>query len=162
MQDTTVGGDADSCFRQLAENIPQCFWLYDLGECRVVFVNAAYARIWGEPPENLLTDPQAWLLRAHAEDLPRLQSALGRASLGGLDEEVRIVRADGGIRWIRMRSFPIRNASGIVGDVGMIVDDITPDVDQRTQMQLLAHFDSLTALPNRFLFRERLGAAVAV
>src|SRR5918998_3608 len=34
-------------FRQLADNIDQVFWVYDLKEAKVIYANPAYENIWG-------------------------------------------------------------------------------------------------------------------
>ncbi len=47
------------------------------------------------------------------------------ATLGTYDEEYRIVRPDGTVRWVRDRAFPIRNGSGAVYRVAGIADDVT-------------------------------------
>ena len=154
--------DSESRFLQFAENIPECFWLFDVAERRVVFANAAFERIWGEPLATLYRNPDAWLARTHADDRSRVLEAAERARFGGFDEEMRITRPDGETRWVHVRSFPIRDSGGVIRTVGGIASDITRNIEQQMQMQRLAHFDSLTALPNRFLFQERLGSALAL
>src|SRR5260370_23061060 len=62
----------------------------------------------------------------HSEDRARmLEVALSRQKSGDYDEEYRIVRPDGTLRWIRDRAFPVRNEAGEVYRIAGIAEDIT-------------------------------------
>ena len=53
------------------------------------------------------------------------EAALTKQVSGDYDEEYRIVRPDGSIRWIKDRAFPIPNESGVVYRIAGIAEDIT-------------------------------------
>lgn len=154
--------ESESRFMHLAENIPECFWLFDVALRQIVFVNAAFEQIWGEPLAELYRNPDLWWQKTHPDDAPRIREAIERARFGGLDEQLQIVRPDGTIRWVHLRTFPIRDNAFIIRSIGGVASDITRNIEQQMQVQQLAHFDSLTALPNRLLFQERLSSAVAL
>jgi PAS domain S-box-containing protein len=61
--------------------------------------------------ESTLSDSYT---RMHPEDAPRIREAIGKAVAGAdtYDEECRIFRPDGTMRWIRDRGRVIRDASG--------------------------------------------------
>ena len=62
----------------------------------------------------------------HPDDRQRIQdAALNRQSLGVYDEEYRILRPDGSLRWIWDRAFPIPDASGTVYRIVGFAEDIT-------------------------------------
>jgi len=149
-------------FLQLAANIPECFWLIDVELRKVVYVNAAYEQIWGRRVEDLYKDRMDWLRHVHPEDFERVAEAARAAALGGLNEDFRTVRPDGSVRWLHVRTFPIRDENGAVRSVGGVANDVSSFVDQQQRLTHLAHYDSLTALPNRLLFYERLSGAVAL
>jgi PAS domain-containing protein len=65
-------------FRQLADNIDQVFWVYDLNEARVVYANPAYKTTWGETRENLYQDESAFFAILHPDDRTRVTDALRR------------------------------------------------------------------------------------
>jgi PAS domain S-box-containing protein len=113
-------------FRQLAENIDQVFWVYDLKEARVVYTNPAYETIWGDTREHLYEDESAFFAILHPEDRERMTDALRRQRAGArTEEEYRIVRPDGTVRWIRDRGFPVRDEWGEVFRIVGIAEDVT-------------------------------------
>ncbi|MGH7766167.1 MAG: PAS domain S-box protein, partial [Candidatus Binatia bacterium] len=113
-------------FRQMAENIKQVFWITDTLTNAWLYVSPAYGEIWGRSPEGLGPMAQSWLGALHPEDLERVLAAVRTKQVtGSYDEEYRILRPDGSIRWIRDRAFPVRNDSGRNYRVAGIAEDIT-------------------------------------
>lgn len=118
--------ESEEKFRQLAENIIESvFWIADPIQHRSLYVSPAYEQIWGCSRESLDSNPFD-AMKIHPEDREQVQAKMQQdVLLGRYDEEFRIVRTDGEIRWIRDRGFPIRNADGqIYRAVGM-AEDIT-------------------------------------
>jgi diguanylate cyclase (GGDEF)-like protein/PAS domain S-box-containing protein len=154
--------DSDEKFRELAKNIPQLFWMTDAEQRSTIYASPAYETISGRPVSELEAEPQAWLRAIHAEDRERVQRARKeRAPLGTYDIEYRVLHTQGGVRWIHDRAFPVRSAAGHVYRIAGIAEDITERKLAEEQLANLAHFDSLTGLPNRVLFNDRLRQAVA-
>ena len=118
--------DSEEWFRQLAEHIREVFWVYGIAEERLLYVSPAYEEIWGRPVQGFHERPLDWLEAVHADDRERVHAAhVARQQLGCLDEEYRIVRPDGAIRWIRDRGFPVRDQSGYVYRIAGLAEDIT-------------------------------------
>ncbi|MGP8020030.1 MAG: PAS domain-containing protein, partial [Limisphaerales bacterium] len=112
--------------RQLAENITDAFWIRDLEETRMVYVSPAYEKIWGRSCKELYQSPHAWLEAIHPEDREAVAAAmLTKQATGEYNQEYRIVRPDGALRWIRDRAFPIRDSSGNVIRIVGIAEDTT-------------------------------------
>jgi diguanylate cyclase (GGDEF)-like protein/PAS domain S-box-containing protein len=149
-------------FLQLTQHLPECFWLYDVGSRQIVYVNEAYNRITGRTVAGFFIDSGDLVRALHPLDAVRLTEAQERQRFGGIDDEYRVIRPDGELRWIHLRTFPVRDDRQIVRSVGGIISDITDAVSQQHQLQRLAHFDALTGLPNRILFKERLSASLAL
>jgi PAS domain S-box-containing protein len=115
-------------FRQLADNIGQVFWVYDLKEARVVYANPAYEVIWGDTRENLYEGHRTFFEILHPDDRERVSASLRRQHAGErTEEEYRIVRKDDTVRWIRDRGFPVRDERGEVFRVVGIAEDVTED-----------------------------------
>ncbi|HEU4570244.1 MAG TPA: PAS domain S-box protein, partial [Gemmatimonadales bacterium] len=118
--------ESEARFRQLAENIQEVFYIVDLPERQMRYVSPAYDRIWGRPGEELVAEPWRWLESLHPDDRARVRQAAEQQQPQGLyDEEYRVVRPDGSVRWIHDRSFPIRDAAGEVYRVVGVAEDIT-------------------------------------
>ena len=154
--------DSEARFLMLAQNLPECFWLYDVAQQKVVYANQAYATITGRPLEVFYHDPHDIVEAMHEGDAKRLSDAMLRMRFGGIDDEFRIKRHSGTPRWVHLRTFPVRDDQGVVRSVGGIMADISEMVAQQHELQRMAHFDALTGLPNRILFKERLSASLSM
>ena len=113
-------------FRQLAENIREVFWLTNPDKYQMLYISPGYEAIWGRTCESLYASPTSWLEAIHPEDRSRVvEAAMTRQVLGEYDEEYRIVRPDGVIRWVRDRAFPIHDENGVIYRIAGIAEDIT-------------------------------------
>jgi hypothetical protein len=113
-------------FRQVVENIREIFWLTDNHKKTMLYVSPAYQKIWGRDCESLYESPQDWQDAIHPHDQKRVLDAVAKKlQRGDYDEEYRIVRPDGSLRWIHDRAFPIRDHTGEVYRIAGVADDIT-------------------------------------
>ncbi|TAK60716.1 MAG: PAS domain S-box protein, partial [Bacteroidetes bacterium] len=118
--------ESEERFRQLAENIHEVFWLTDRSKQTMLYISPAYELIWGRTRESLYASSLTWLNSIHPEDRERVhQAAQAKQVEGVYDEEYRIIRPDGGIRWIRDRAFPVQNEKGEVYRIAGVAEDIT-------------------------------------
>jgi two-component system cell cycle sensor histidine kinase/response regulator CckA len=102
------------------------FWLMTLDTGEVEYLSPAYEAIWGRTIESVYSAPQSWKDAVHPEDRDRVI----RATLAGLtgakyDEDYRIVRPDGTIRWIRDRAFPVYGPNEQMLRLAGVAEDIT-------------------------------------
>ncbi|MHC1743301.1 MAG: PAS domain S-box protein [Syntrophobacteraceae bacterium] len=128
-------------FREIAENIREIFWVRTRDE--ILYISPAYEEIWGRSRESLYEDPSSFIELVHPEDRERVIKA-NNADLEGvasLDEQYRIIRQDGAVRWIWTRSFPIREQDELVRTVG-----IAEDITLRKQAEELLHIERDLAL----------------
>jgi PAS domain S-box-containing protein len=115
-------------FEEIAGAIDDVFWITDWINHRLLFVSPAYETIWGRPREALYADPVDWVAGVHADDRERVaQAFLGMADTGTYDEEFRLVRPDGDVRWVRDRGFLIRDDEGRPCRVAGIAQDVTAE-----------------------------------
>ena len=112
-------------FRQLAENIKEVFWLTDPEKKKMIYISPGYEDIWGRSCDSLYNEPKSFLDAIHPIDRKRVISALKEQEKGKYDEEYKIIRPDGSIRWIHDRAFPIRNNVGKTYRIAGIAEDIT-------------------------------------
>jgi PAS domain S-box-containing protein len=119
--------DSEERFRQLAENINEVFWVSDLEKKEISYVSPAYEPIWGQTCESLYNDPKSFLKPIHTDDREWVLRQSLEIQAKGLptDVEYRLTRPDGTIRWIRDRSFPVRDRDGNVYRMVGFAEDIT-------------------------------------
>ena len=118
--------ESEQRFRQMAENIREVFWMTSPDKSEMLYVSPAYEEIWGRTCHSLYKEPRSWLDAIHPEDRARVMAAAHEKQVGGAyDEEYRIVRPDGAIRWIRDRGFPVTDHAGQVYRIAGIAEDIT-------------------------------------
>jgi PAS domain S-box-containing protein len=135
--------ESEERFRQLAEHIQEVFWMTTAEGAHVIYVSPTYEEIWGRGRQSLYEHPEEWLQAVHEEDRERVAAAFRQESLaaGGFDQEYRIIRPDGSVRWIRDRGFPVRSEQGNVYRIAGIAQDITrlreADEMLRRQAELL-------------------------
>jgi PAS domain S-box-containing protein len=115
--------------QQMAEALPDIFWVADAELTRLLYVSPAYATVWGLPREAAHWEPKGWVAAMHPEDrlrmLARIREIQSRSSeRPALDEEFRIIGPDGTMRWVRTRALYIADEGGRALQCG-VVEDIT-------------------------------------
>ncbi len=116
----------EELFRELAETIQEVFWVTDPTGHRMHYISPAYEKIWGRSCQSLYERPGSWADAIHEDDRPRvLHAAATQQTEGRYDEEYRIVRPDGQLRWIRDRAFPVHNTATHVERIVGVAEDIT-------------------------------------
>ena len=98
-----------SLFNQIAEKIDQAVWLRDLSIDQIIYVSPAFETVWGIPCEDLVSDPSTLIQSVHPEDRVIVMSARPDDIRKPLDQTYRIIRPDGGLRWIAVHSFVVRD-----------------------------------------------------
>jgi PAS domain S-box-containing protein len=110
--------------RLLTDNMQEILWLRVGSE--IQYINAAFERIFGVPHEAMGPHGmRGWLAWVHAEDRDRLRLAIDDAveHHRPLDEEFRIVRQDGQVRWLHARTVHVEtSAEGEPVAVGVAAD----------------------------------------
>ena len=160
-QAETALQQSEELFRQLAAHIPQVFWIGDIAQKEILYVSPAAERLFGRPSKEFYTGSRTLIRAIHKDDRARVRDARKSAASGNYDEIFRILRADGTIRWVRDRAFPVCDAEGKIYRIAGIAEDITDRREAEQRLVQLAHYDALTSLPNRLLFYDRLKQALA-
>lgn len=94
------------------------------------------------------------------EELPVQKAAREGVEVRGFEES--IVFSDGTVKYLIGNAKPLRDPAGKVYGAVSAFLDITARREAEEQIRRMAHFDSLTGLPNRSLLMDRLEQALAV
>jgi PAS domain S-box-containing protein len=104
--------ESEERFQQMAKNIQEIFWMIDADTKQTLFVNEAYETITGRSRDWLRDDPSSCEDLIYPDDREHVLAKLDEATRSGqFDERFRIV-AEGHIRWLWGRGFPVRDAGG--------------------------------------------------
>jgi diguanylate cyclase (GGDEF)-like protein/PAS domain S-box-containing protein len=152
---------SDEQFRQLAAHIPEAFWMTDLGRGRARYLSPAFYAISGLAPHGTERDWEAWKGLIHPSDRALALDAYAGPGTSCPEVEHRIVRPDGELRWVRVGSFPVLDASGAPYRIAGTLEDVTERRKREEKLLYDAQFDSLTGLPNRLVCQDRLERALA-
>ena len=104
---------------KLAEKSESVYWLSSPDFKRIAYISPAYEKIWGRSRNILYAEPELWITYLHPDDVknyhPIHLMAERVAKLGPAaryEEDYRILRPDGEVRWIIDRGFPIYDEAG--------------------------------------------------
>src|SRR5215210_3413068 len=155
----------ESIYGPLAEGVPSVAYVYEPGvNGRCLYISPSIERVLGFSQEDWITDGSLWGRLLHPEDADRVISAEAECARSGeaLVQEYRISRSDGRVIWIRDEMTVVR---GEDRQADPLFFGVFLDVSERKRMEAelerLALYDSLTGLPNRALFNDRLEQAIA-
>ncbi len=125
---------------------------------RAEYVNPSFERTTGLSKEQTIGSRQAIFGLEEAE----ADAALTTAAAGeGWRGEITAIRADGVELIEEVTIAPVPGLGGEPVRLVAVLRDVTERRRLQERLERLAHYDSLTALPNRALFFDRLEGAVA-
>jgi diguanylate cyclase (GGDEF)-like protein/PAS domain S-box-containing protein len=142
---------------QIIDHIPSQITVKDVHDRRYLLVNrVAEAQfgisrdlIIGKTADDLFPEAAAKLIAADEEKT--LQSP------DGLFKDEHVWETQGmGLRYITSKRLGIRDSAGQARYIINVVDDVTERRLANEKIAHLAHYDALTDLPNRVLFREQI------
>jgi PAS domain S-box-containing protein len=120
---------------------PHLFYLASLtSDGVVVYVSQSFSDIWGRDRGELACWPGDWLATVHPDDYERVAAAFRgfhreqfRNPRPKLQQEYRIIRPDGSVRWIRDRVYAVSGWSGESRWLVGMARDVTDQEDQSTR-----------------------------
>lgn len=118
---------SETRFNQLASHVPGGMYQYIQardGSFSFPFVSGSCKSILEVEPEEMMIDPHLIFKRIHPDDLPHLWASITEASAipTEFEWEGRLIKANGGLKWIRCASSPEVLDSGDVLFNGLVTD----------------------------------------
>ncbi|HXM82471.1 MAG TPA: diguanylate cyclase [Burkholderiales bacterium] len=176
IQDISEAKRAAAALRESEERFRRTFELAGSGvahigmDRRFLLVNRRLCEILGYSEDELmrLTGRQI----SHPDDLDLINAQRPRLYAGEIDAvrvEKRYLRKDGSVIWVALTMVVERDAAGEPQYEIAVFDDITSRKqaevalrESEERFRQLAHYDTLTKLPNRALFYDRLRQTLAL
>ena len=154
----------ESTYGPLAEGVPSVAYVYEPGvNGQCLYISPSIERVLGFSQDHWIRDGGLWDRLLHPEDADRVISNEAECARSGeaLVQEYRLSRADGRVVWIRDEMTVVRGQDGTASPLfyGVFLD-VTDRKKMEAELERLALYDSLTGLPNRALFTDRLAHAI--
>jgi two-component system cell cycle sensor histidine kinase/response regulator CckA len=117
---------SDERFRLIADNTREAFVILELPSGQPLYLSRMWEEISGRPARDPSAPPSLWLDAVEPEDRGTVAAAFEAARRGDPAESVfRLRRPDDSVRWLRARTFPVRDDRGRVHRMVGLVEDIT-------------------------------------
>jgi len=127
----------------------------------IKWINLAFTRLTGYGAEEAM-GRKASILNSGKQDAAYYQELWETVLQGNIwSSETVERRKDGTLFTVQQTITPIRDDEGKITHFISILEDITAQKETAARIQHLAHYDALTALPNRSLFYDRLHQVLA-
>jgi len=140
----------------IIDHVPSAIFVKNAGDRKYCLVNRAGELFWGhsrqdmigKTAEEVFSKSEAAWIRSRDNDLLKGGQAIF--------DERKIQTLNDGVRNIFSRRQVLRDEFDAPQYVLGVIDDLTKLKSAEARIAHLAHYDSLTNLPNRTLFREQL------
>jgi diguanylate cyclase (GGDEF)-like protein/PAS domain S-box-containing protein len=156
--------EAEAKYRALVEHIPAVTYVsvFDKSSS-TLYISPKIETMLGFSQEEWMEDPEIWFKQLHPEDHERVLAELARSHDNGgpFISEYRLFARDGRVLWVHDEAAVIKDESGRFRFLHGVMLDITERKRAEEAIIHQAYHDSLTDLPNRVLFKDRLTLALA-
>jgi diguanylate cyclase (GGDEF)-like protein/PAS domain S-box-containing protein len=128
-----------------------------------IYYSPRWKSMLGYDEEEIGNSPDEWFNRIHPEDLQRVQAELAAHVEGATSNfwsEYRMLHKNGSYYWMLSQGIIVQDKTGEVYRMAGSQTDIQARKQAEEQLKHDAFHDSLTSLPNRALFMDRLEHAL--
>lgn len=150
--------ESEERYRRLVEMSPEAIALYC--EEKFVYTNAAGARLLGATSPQKLIGTSIWDV-VHPDYVQLVKQRVKQVEEQGREsslQEQKLIRLDGKVRDVEIAGIPSTYQGKVATQI--VIRDITDRKRDQEQLLYDAFHDTLTGLPNRSLFFDRLGQAL--
>ncbi|GAB3039698.1 hypothetical protein GCM10027185_48370 [Spirosoma pulveris] len=145
--------ESEQRFQEIAENVDEVFWIHSANPFQLLYVNAAFKRVWNTTLEQLKESPLLFMETVLPEDRSAVLTFIEQYK-AGIDGELyyRLQAKDAPLRWLLIRSFTIRDEAGqAVRHIG-IASDVTVQKEREFVLQKsLLREQELNQLKSQFV-----------
>jgi diguanylate cyclase (GGDEF)-like protein/PAS domain S-box-containing protein len=140
----------------IIDNVPSAIFVKRASDRRYVLVNGAGERFWGVPRQEMIGKTAAAVFPAEEALRIEVRDDTLLRSFQPMFDEREIITASGEPRMILSRRIVFNDQRDQTLYILGVVDDVTERKLAEARIARLAHYDPLTGVPNRTLFREQL------
>lgn len=158
-RDITENIQKEKEYQSLVESSPNSVTRFD-SKCKRIFLNSKNSKFFELESESLLgTTPTEF---PGGESAIVFEEKIREVFKNGVNQDVtlEVAMKDGRLKIMQIVLAPEFNAVNEVKAVIAVGQDVTESFESQKRINNLAYFDSLTKLPNRILFLEKLEACI--
>ncbi|MGK7876059.1 MAG: EAL domain-containing protein [Xenococcaceae cyanobacterium] len=145
----------------ILSSIEDVVWSASAITFEILYLNPATEKVYGRPVSEFFKNPNLWFEVINPEDRELMRQHIEvLMEKGSTEIKYRIVRPNGEVRWLYSRSRLVCDADGKAIRIDGTNTDITEHKRAEEKLRHNAFYDSLTDLPNRALFIDRLEHAL--
>jgi len=137
-------------------------WDWDL-ETNQIYYSPRWKQMLGYREDEISNGPNEWFERVFKDDIDRTMRDISTHINKGtshFSNEHRVRHQDGSYRWVLCRGIAVWNKNQKAIRIAGSLSDITDRKDAEARLLHDAFHDSLTGLPNRTLFLDRLNQTI--
>jgi PAS domain S-box-containing protein len=138
--------ESEMRFRQMADVMPAMFWMASPDWKKIIFMSAAFERIYGFSRETCYADPSRWIDALHPDDRGAVLAFWKEHHGQAAECQHRILRPDGEVRWVREVTSPAHSDSGELLMLVGFVEDITERAQAEARVRQAEKLSSLGLL----------------
>jgi diguanylate cyclase (GGDEF)-like protein/PAS domain S-box-containing protein len=155
---------AEEGYRLLVERVPAVVYVAEPAAGRWQYVSPQIEAMLGFTAQEWMADPKMWMRQLHPQDQEEVLAEEDRILRGGIGSGIasatyRLRHRNGTTVWVRDDAILLRDHEGHATFHGVLVD-VTREKHLEERLEHQALHDSLTELPNRQLFHDRVGHAL--
>jgi diguanylate cyclase (GGDEF)-like protein/PAS domain S-box-containing protein len=155
-------GESEERYALAVSGANDGLWDWDLGK-NEIYLSPRWKQILGHQENEIGNSPDEWFGRIHPDCRAEVEAKLGahlQRKTPHFESEHRLRHKDHTYRWVLARGLAIFHNDGRAYRMAGSHSEITIRKQAEEKLRHDAFYDSLTGLPNRALFSERLKRAI--
>jgi len=154
--------ESEERFELAVQGANDGLWDWDL-RTNCIYYSPRWKSMLGYGEDEIGDSPEEWFKRIHPDHIARVKMDIAvhfEKKQPNFVSEHRILHKDGTYRWVLSRGLAVWNEKDVVYRISGSQSDVTDRKNAEEKLYHDAFHDSLTNLPNRALFTERLIHAI--